>query len=207
MRNLDVRQGDGNVRTSLDSSLLLDALSFVVDLHQDASVLALLEARRVLEAEAAALAARRIDPRRSPSLRVTLEAMPGAPASRSSSRTDSPSTALIAAASGNPCWRSCSRACRPDGRARNWRGVTEAGATDRTVSSTGDRDAIEQGKPELAHAWMNVHLASVGLAGAGGEAQPARPARRRAGGPGEDGLPLGRAESASTRAARSSTSP
>src|SRR3954451_17879263 len=57
VRILDVRQGDGTYVTSLDAALLLDALSFVIELHQDQSVLELLEARRLLEAEAAALAA------------------------------------------------------------------------------------------------------------------------------------------------------
>src|SRR5215216_2002282 len=54
IRVLDVRQGDGTYVTSLEPSLLLDALTFVVDLHQDRSVLALMEARRLLEADAAA---------------------------------------------------------------------------------------------------------------------------------------------------------
>src|SRR5436190_23491370 len=39
MRVLDVRQGDGTYVTSLEPSLLLDALSFIVDVHHDATVL------------------------------------------------------------------------------------------------------------------------------------------------------------------------
>src|SRR4051795_13242274 len=57
VRILDVRQGDGTYVSSLDSEVLLGALSFVVDLHRDNDVMHILEARRVLEAAAAALAA------------------------------------------------------------------------------------------------------------------------------------------------------
>src|SRR5919106_1597659 len=60
VRILDVRQGDGTYVTSLESDVLLEAMSFVVDLHQDRGVLHVLEARRVLEAAAAALAAQHI---------------------------------------------------------------------------------------------------------------------------------------------------
>src|SRR5215212_7885046 len=60
IRVLDVRRGDGTYVTSLTPSLLLDAMSFVVDLHQDATVLELFEVRRILEPAAAALAAPRM---------------------------------------------------------------------------------------------------------------------------------------------------
>ena len=76
VRILDVRQGDGTYVTSLDAALLLDALSFVIELHQDRSVLELLEARRLLEAEAAALAAERREPEQIAELRALIEAMP-----------------------------------------------------------------------------------------------------------------------------------
>src|SRR3954467_1610728 len=76
VRILDVRQGDGTYVTSLDAALLLDALSFVIELHQDQSVLELLEARRLLEAEAAGLAAVRIAPEQVAELRALIAAMP-----------------------------------------------------------------------------------------------------------------------------------
>src|SRR5262245_53438839 len=60
IRVLDVRRGDGTYVTSLSPGLLLDAMSFVVDIHQDDSVLELFEVRRILEPAAAALAAPRI---------------------------------------------------------------------------------------------------------------------------------------------------
>src|SRR5215210_7893479 len=60
VRILDVRQGDGTYVSSLESDVLLEAVSFVIDVHEDRSVLHLLEARRVLEAATAALAAQHI---------------------------------------------------------------------------------------------------------------------------------------------------
>ena len=75
VRILDVRRGDGTYVTSLDASLLLDALSFVIELHQDRSMLDLLEARRLLEADAAALAAQRRAPEHLAELRALIDAM------------------------------------------------------------------------------------------------------------------------------------
>ncbi|WP_256390256.1 GntR family transcriptional regulator, partial [Vibrio parahaemolyticus] len=49
MRVLDVRRGDGTYVTSLEPRLLLEAMTFVADLHQDGSVLEIFEVRRVLE--------------------------------------------------------------------------------------------------------------------------------------------------------------
>ena len=57
---LDVRQGDGTYATSLAPSLLLEALSFIVDFHRDDTVLEFLEVRRILEPGATALAALRM---------------------------------------------------------------------------------------------------------------------------------------------------
>ena len=58
IRVLDVRRGDGTYVTSLEPRLLLEAMSFVVDLHTDRSVLEIFGVRRILEPAAAALAAR-----------------------------------------------------------------------------------------------------------------------------------------------------
>ena len=54
---LDVRQGDGTYATSLAPSLLLEALSFMVDFHRDDTVLEFLEVRRILEPAATGMAA------------------------------------------------------------------------------------------------------------------------------------------------------
>ncbi|HEY9395460.1 MAG TPA: GntR family transcriptional regulator, partial [Nocardioides sp.] len=53
MRILDVRQGDGTYVTSLTPEILLETMGFVIDFHQDSSVLDLFEVRRALEPLAA----------------------------------------------------------------------------------------------------------------------------------------------------------
>ncbi|MEU6412730.1 FCD domain-containing protein [Microbispora sp. NPDC046933] len=60
MRVLQTRQGDGTYVTSLSPDLLLDGMSFVADIHLDAGAGEFLHVRRILEAEATALAATRI---------------------------------------------------------------------------------------------------------------------------------------------------
>src|SRR3954453_14464880 len=57
---LDVRRGDGTYVTSLEPKLLTEAMTFIVDLHQDESILEIFEVRRILEPAAAAIAAGRI---------------------------------------------------------------------------------------------------------------------------------------------------
>src|SRR4051794_15704125 len=58
LRVLDTRQGAGTYVTSLEPGLLLETLSFVVDIHRDDRALQLMEVRRILEPAATAMAAR-----------------------------------------------------------------------------------------------------------------------------------------------------
>ncbi|WP_328997793.1 FadR family transcriptional regulator [Kribbella sp. NBC_00709] len=59
---LETRQGDGTYVTTLDPSMLLAPIGFVVDLQHGSGTPHLHAVRRVLETEAAALAARQIGP-------------------------------------------------------------------------------------------------------------------------------------------------
>ena len=72
---LDGRQGDGTYVTSLQPPLLLEALSFIVDFHQDNTVLEFLAVRRILEPAAVAMAATRIDTRELESLRDLMDGL------------------------------------------------------------------------------------------------------------------------------------
>jgi GntR family transcriptional regulator, transcriptional repressor for pyruvate dehydrogenase complex len=163
VRILDVRQGDGTYVTSLEPSLLLDALAFVVDLHDEGSLLHLLEARRVLEGEAAMLAAQRIDDEQLEELRLLIEAMPGCESVEEFVEHDLAFHRAIAVASGNPVIAKLLDSLSGHTvRARIWRGISEGGAIDRTIAEHRSiYEALEQGRPELAQAWMSVHLASV----------------------------------------------
>jgi GntR family transcriptional repressor for pyruvate dehydrogenase complex len=163
VRILDVRQGDGTYVTSLDAALLLDALSFVIELHQDQSVLELLEARRLLEAEAAGLAAVRIAPAQVAELRALIAAMPDCNDVEEFVENDIGFHRTIAGAAGNGVLAKLLESLSGRTiRARIWRAITQSGAIDRTVAEHQSIcDAIEQQSPELARAWMSVHIASV----------------------------------------------
>jgi GntR family transcriptional regulator, transcriptional repressor for pyruvate dehydrogenase complex len=163
VRILDVRQGDGTYVTSLDAALLLDALSFVIELHQDQSVLELLEARRLLEAEAAGLAAVRIAPEQVAELRSLIEAMPACTDVEEFVENDIGFHRTIAEAAGNGVLAKLLESLSSRTiRARIWRAITQSGAIDRTVAEhQAICDAIEHQSPELARAWMSVHVASV----------------------------------------------
>jgi GntR family transcriptional regulator, transcriptional repressor for pyruvate dehydrogenase complex len=163
VRILDVRQGDGTYVTSLEPTLLLDALSFAVDLHHEGSLLHLLEARRVLESETAMLAAQRIEPDELASLRDLLDAMPDCETVEAFVENDIAFHSGIALAAGNPVIAKLLESLSGQTiRARIWRGITEGGAIDRTIAEhRAIYDALERRRPELAQAWMTVHLASV----------------------------------------------
>src|ERR1700737_703343 len=72
---LDVRQGDGTYVTSLEPPLLLEALNFIVDFHQDNTVLEFLAVRRILEPAAAAMAATRVSDQEIESLRGLIDGL------------------------------------------------------------------------------------------------------------------------------------
>src|SRR5690348_10606118 len=79
IRVLDVRQGDGTYVTSLEPRLLLDAMTFVVDIHRDDSVLDFLAVRRILEPAATALAAHTMTEAGIAELRCLLDKVTNAP--------------------------------------------------------------------------------------------------------------------------------
>ncbi|WP_066039751.1 FadR/GntR family transcriptional regulator [Herbiconiux solani] len=72
IRVLDVRRGDGTFVTSLEPRLLLEAMTFVVDLHDDDTVLDLFAVRRILEPAAARMAAAAMTRESVEALRATI---------------------------------------------------------------------------------------------------------------------------------------
>jgi len=163
MRVLDVRQGDGTYVTSLEPRLLLEALSFVVDLHSDDSVLELFAVRRILEGAAVALAATRMD-------RPTIEHLRELTASVDASTSveglvahDLEFHRAIAAAAGNSYLASLLDSLSSHTvRARIWRGLTQENAVSRTLTEHETIVlALENGDAELAHALTLVHISGV----------------------------------------------
>jgi GntR family transcriptional repressor for pyruvate dehydrogenase complex len=160
---LDVRQGDGTYATSLAPSLLLEALSFIVDFHRDDTVLEFLEVRRILEPAATALAAIRMPEQDRIELGEVLETVD----------VDTPVEQLVAAdlefhrqialGAGNTVLASLvDSMSAPTTRARVWRGMTEPRALERTLAehraiykSIMSRDA------DLARSWATIHIAGI----------------------------------------------
>lgn len=160
---LDVRQGDGTYVTSLDPNLLLDALTFVVDFHRDDSVMEFLRVRRILEPEAAAMAATRVGPEDIETMQKIIHASSPESTPEELLSLDIEFHRLVGTASGNSVLASLIEGLSaPTNRARIWRGHTQTGAHERTVREhQAILDAIALGEPELAHAAMVVHVAGV----------------------------------------------
>ena len=163
IRVLDVRQGDGTYVTSLDSNLLLESLSFVVDFHRDDTVLEFLEVRRILEPATAALAAERMTAAQVGTLRELLAELGPDPSIEALVANDLEFHRQIARGAGNSVLCSLIDGLSgPTVRARIWRGLTQEGAVDRTREQhEAILDAIEGRNPDLARSWTTVHIAGV----------------------------------------------
>jgi DNA-binding FadR family transcriptional regulator len=160
---LDVRQGDGTYATSLAPSLLLEALSFIVDFHRDDTVLEFLEVRRILEPAATALAALRMSEPDKSELGKILDATTIDSSVDDFVATDLEFHKKIAIGSGNSVLASLvDNMSMPTTRARVWRGMTEPRALERTLAEhRAIYQAIVSGEPELARSWATVHVAGI----------------------------------------------
>ena len=163
IRVLDVRRGDGTYVTSLTPSLLLDAMSFVVDIHQDDSVLELFEVRRILEPAAAALATPRIVAADIARLRELVAQVDETTAPDDLVANDMVFHRYIAERAGNAYLTSLLDTLSSSTvRARVWRGLTEQGAVTRTLTEhRAIVDALEAGDASLASAQATVHISGV----------------------------------------------
>ena len=163
IRVLDVRQGDGTYVTSLDPQLLLEAMSFVVDFHQDDTVLEFLAVRRILEPAATAMAVARISDAELDELEGRLDALGDSPSVEELVAADLEFHRGIVRLSGNSVLCSLLDGLSgPTTRARVWRGLTQRDAVSRTLhehrailAALRDRDS------EAARSWATVHIASV----------------------------------------------
>ena len=160
---LDVRQGDGTYVTSLEPRLLLDAMSFVVDFHQDDTVLQFFQVRRILEPAATAMAATRMSEAEVAELRKILDALPVDPSVEQLVANDLQFHQLIAEGSGNAVLCSLIDSLSgPTTRARIWRGLTQENALEKTREQhSAICEAIATRQPEIAQAWATVHIAGV----------------------------------------------
>ncbi|NHI17785.1 FadR/GntR family transcriptional regulator [Microbacterium excoecariae] len=163
IRVLDVRRGDGTYVTSLKPDLLLEAMSFVVDLHQDDSILEILAVRRMLEPKAVALASARIGEEELGELDRLLEDIAHDTDIEHLVAHDVDFHARIAGASGNAYLAHLVDSLSSHTvRARVWRGITQGGSVARTIDEhRGIVEALRHGDAELAEALMIAHVSGV----------------------------------------------
>ena len=163
IRVLDVRRGDGTYVTSLEPKLLTEAMTFIVDLHKDETILDIFEVRRILEPAAAAIAAGRITPEQLTALRATLDSVDVDTSVEDLVEHDLIFHSLITAAADNTYLASVLDALSSSTvRARIWRGLTQEKAVDRTLSEhTAIIEALERGDAELAKSLLTVHISGV----------------------------------------------
>ncbi len=163
IRVLDVRRGDGTYVTSLEPRLLLEAMSFVVDFHDDSSVLELFAVRRILEPAAVELAATRISALQIAELRSQLETVGEASSVEDLVLHDLAFHGSIAGAAGNAYLSSLIDSLSSHTvRARVWRGLTQENSVPRTLGEhRAIVDALERGDAALARALTIVHISGV----------------------------------------------
>lgn len=163
IRVLDVRQGDGTYVTSLEPQLLTEAVSFIVDLHRDSTILEIFEVRRALEPAAAALAADRITAEQLAELQQSMVGVNEQTPVEDLVQHDLEFHSIIASATGNGYLLSLldglsSRTVR----ARIWRGLTQERAVSRTLSEhAAITEALQRGDADLARALVTVHISGV----------------------------------------------
>lgn len=163
LRVLDVRQGDGTYVTSLEPTVLMDMLGFVVDLHRHDTVLQFLEVRRIIEPAATAMAAVTMSDDDIAALRAILDDLGDDPTVEELVANDLEFHRRIAAGSGNAVLCSLLDGISgPTHRARIWRGLTQADAVTRTREQHEQiYRALADRQPEPARAWATIHVSGV----------------------------------------------
>lgn len=163
IRVLDVRRGDGTYVTSLEPHLLLEAITFVVDMHDDDSLLELFAVRRMLESQATGLAASRGDAEAIAALQVEIGGIDAGVSIDDLVAHDMRFHQDIVRMTGNGYLASLIESLSSQTvRARVWRGLTEQGAVERTLSEhRAIADAIAQHDLALATSLATAHIAGV----------------------------------------------
>ena len=163
IRVLDVRRGDGTYVTSLEPRLLLEAMTFIVDLHDDSSILELFAVRRILEPAAVALATVQMTDAAVAALRAQVELVYESTDVEGLVAHDLEFHGAIAAAAGNSYLAGLIDSLSSHTvRARIWRGLTQEHSVERTLAEhRAIVDALERRDAELAHALTTVHISGI----------------------------------------------
>lgn len=162
-RVLDVRRGDGTYVTSLSPQHLLEGIGFAMELTQEESLVELAEARRVLEAQVTALAARRASAEDLEAVAGHLGAMRAAEDPEEFVEHDAAFHAAIARASGNGTLATMLVGISSVTlRARVFRGAVNRNAKEHTLAEhQAILDALRARDVELARSCATVHVAGT----------------------------------------------
>lgn len=162
-RVLDVRRGDGTFVTSLRPELLLAGIGAAADLLQGGFTLELLEVRRILEPAATRMAATRISDATLAELDACLHRMSAAGSHDELVQYDEDFHQLVATTTGNATLASMlTGVSSRTTRGRAWRGIVEAGATERTISEhAAILSALRARDPQLAEAAALLHVSTT----------------------------------------------
>ena len=163
IRILETRQGDGTYVTSLQPDVLLETMTFVADFHQDASLLHVLQVRRVLETAATSLAAQLISDEELDTLAELIDGMEACETVEEFVEKDLAFHHTIALASRNPVLASLLESfAQRTSRARLRRGITQADAIEKTKAHhRAIYDALRHRSPDLAAGMVVAHIGSV----------------------------------------------
>jgi DNA-binding FadR family transcriptional regulator len=163
VRILDVRRGDGTYVTGLTPEILLETMGFLIDFHQDSSILDLFEVRRALEPMAAEKAATRMSDADVATLLVLVDALGPDATVDDVVANDLEFHRCIAEAAGNRVLTSLIEGVGGrTQRARVWRGITQQDAFERTRREhRAIAEAIGNRQPSVAHACSVAHVAGI----------------------------------------------
>ncbi|MFD1714524.1 FadR/GntR family transcriptional regulator [Amnibacterium flavum] len=168
LRVLETRQGAGTFVTSLAPGMVLEAVSFIVNLHDHKAAIDFLEVRRVLEAEATSRTAFRATPDQVDQIRAVNDEMKAAAHVKPLDTAklieiDRRFHSAIAAVCGNPALAALTDML--GGQTAPARGLRIAAATSVASSATLEHDeiisAIADGDVERARLRASVHVLNV----------------------------------------------
>lgn len=163
-RVLDVRRGDGTFVTSLAPAVLLEGLGLAVELMQGNTLLELTEVRRLFEPVATGLAATRVTSDQLAEIKGHLDAMHAAAEDvELLNKHDAAFHRAVVAATGNEALTTLIDGISMNTlRARVWRGMVEANASDRTLAEhEAIYAALADGDANLAQAAALMHVSTT----------------------------------------------
>jgi GntR family transcriptional repressor for pyruvate dehydrogenase complex len=163
IRVLSVRQGDGTYVTSLAPDLLIEAVGFVLDLHQDSEAVHITEVRRLLEPAAVERACPHLTEEDFAELEEIMAPLDNDSDVTELVEADMAFHHLINSRCGNTYLSSLLDGfADATGRARTWRGLTEEDSIERTLfEHRRILDALRQGRGDLAAIHSAAHIAGV----------------------------------------------